>query len=117
MKKEVQEKISRLQVMQQKLNSLILQKQNFQSQLFEIENALIEMKDATNVFKISGQVMVSSKKDILEKELNDKKKLLEARSTSFDKEEERIRLEFEKLQREVIESIDDGSKKSSHRDN
>ena len=111
MEQKIQEKVAKLQTIQQKLNSLTLQRQNFQSQLFEIENALIEMKDASEVYKVNGQVMVLSDKQDLERNLSEKKKLLEIRSESFEKEENKLKKEFEEMQKDVMNGIENDKKK------
>lgn len=111
MKKETQEKVMQLQNMEGRLNALVMQRQAFQSQLFEIENALGELKDASESYKVVGQVMVVCDKPKLERDLKDRKKLLETRSTSLEKEETTLKGQFEKLQREVMEEIEDETPK------
>ncbi|PIN81514.1 hypothetical protein COV11_01950, partial [Candidatus Woesearchaeota archaeon CG10_big_fil_rev_8_21_14_0_10_30_7] len=60
-----QEKIQRLQMIEQNLTNISVQKQQFQNQLFEIENALKELKDTKQAFKIVGNIMIESSKDTL----------------------------------------------------
>ena len=107
MKKEVQEKIVQLQTMEAQLNNIVMQRQTFQSQLYEVENALIEMGDASETYRVVGPLMVASDKPKLEADLKDKKKLLEARSNSLEKEEVGLKERFEKLQTEVMKEIED----------
>jgi len=106
MKKEVQEKIVQLQTMEAQLNNLLMQRQTFQSQLYEVENALIEMGDASETYRVVGQVMVATDKPKLESDLKNKKKLLETRSNSLEKEETGLKERFEKLQAEVMKEIE-----------
>lgn len=105
MEKDSQEKIANLQIMEQKLQGFIMQKQNFQSQLLEIENALHESQGSDEVYKIVGQIVVKSEKKDLVKELEDKKKLLDSKIKEIEKQEEKIRGEIAPLQEEVMGSL------------
>ena len=81
---EIQKKVAQLQMAEQSLQNLLMQKQNFQGQLLEIENALTEAKDAEEVYRIFGQIMIKADKDKLNKELGDKKDLLDKRISEID---------------------------------
>ena len=105
--KETQEKISQLQMLEHSLNNFVSQKQNFQSQFLEIENALNEMKNCKGkVYKITGNVMFESEKESLNKELNEKKDLLDIRIKSLEKQETALEEKAKKLQAEVMEELD-----------
>ena len=104
--KETQEKIQHLQILEQNLQSFLLQKQAFQFELNETENALKEVgKTKEDIFKIIGQVMIKSAKEDIENELKQKKDILELRIKSFEKQESRLKEESEKLKEEVIRKI------------
>ena len=111
MDKEVQEKVVQLQNMETRLNGLVMQRQAFQSQLFEIENALTELKDASESYKVVGQVMCACDKATLEKDLKGKQKLIETSSANLEKEEIKLKEQFEKLQEEVMKEIENESTK------
>ena len=53
-------------MIEQNLQSILMQKQSLQLELGEIENALKEIQTAgDDIYKITGQIMIkSSKKDI-----------------------------------------------------
>ena len=104
-KEESQKKISELQVMEQRLQGLIMQKQNLQSQSLEIENALVESNDSEEVYKITGQIMIKTNKDKLIKELKEKKELLDKRVDTIEKQEEKLRENLLPLQEEIMCSL------------
>ena len=107
-------KIQDLQLMEQGLQSLMLQKQSIQVEVLDIENALDELKDSTGEsYKIIGPVMVSVSKSALEKDLSEKKKVLNLRINSIEKQEEETKSRLIKLREEVIKSIDKTKKSSS----
>ena len=75
--KEVEEKIEQLQLFEQNIQALLMQRQTFQSQLLEIENSLEELSKAKDKpYKIIGPIMVLSDKEELRKELMSKKEVL-----------------------------------------
>lgn len=103
--KEIEQKINQLQILEQSVNTLVAQKQQFQMQIVEIESALNELEKTDNAYKIVGNVMVSAKKDDLKKELTDKKDVVELRIKNLEKQEARIKEKTSKMQSEVMENI------------
>lgn len=103
---DTQEKIQHLQILEQNLQSLLLQKQAFQFELSETENALKEVeKTKDSVYKSIGQVMIKTSKEEIEKEFKQKKELLNLRIKSLSKQETQIKEEAEKLREEVMKKI------------
>ena len=100
MNKEMQEKIMQLQVLEQNLQNTLAQKQNFQTQATEITNAL---KD--KVLKVIGTTMKSNDKNKIEKELSEKKEVLDLRIKNLEKQEKQLQERFEVLQSEVLKNI------------
>ena len=72
-KKDTQSKIQQLQLLQQNLTNLNLQKQQFNTQTVEIDSAILELEKTDTAYKIVGNIMVASKKEDLKKELLEKK--------------------------------------------
>ena len=105
MKEETKEKITQLQNFEQNINSIIAQKQQFQAQNMEVENALTQLKDTDKVFRIIGNIMVASSKDKAKKELTEKKEIVELRLKTFDKQEEKLRNQANELQQEVMKEM------------
>jgi prefoldin beta subunit len=108
--KELQESLQRLQLLEQNVQALALQKQQFQTQIFEIESALKELETAPTAYKIIGGIMVSSTPETLKKELNQKKELLELRLQNIEKQEKQIRERAKKLQEDLLASMKKESK-------
>jgi len=82
-----------------------MQKQSFQTQLTEIESALKELKNSEKAYKIVGNIMVSSKKLDLEKDLKSKKETVELRIKMLERQEEKIKEKADKIQKEVLKEI------------
>ena len=106
MEKKVEEKIQELQSLEQNMQQLLLQKQNFQAQLLEIENALHELeKNPKQTFKIIGPIMVETSKTRVEKDLNEKKEILDIKMKNVNKQEEKIREKVQTIQAEVLKEM------------
>jgi len=106
MKEDQQNKIMQLQMMEQNMQNVLSQKQGFQAQAAEIENALTELKETKEqVFKVIGTTMISTDKNKLEKELSSKKEILDLKIKNFEKQEKQIKEKFEELQSEVVKNI------------
>ncbi len=108
MDKETEQQISQLQLMEQNLQNFLAQKQNFQSHLFEVENAIRELETVKgSAYKIVGAIMVSSDPEKLKKDMLSKKDVLELRIKNLKKQEDSIREKAEKLQAEVVKKLQD----------
>jgi len=103
--KETEQQIMQLQMLEQNLTNLTAQKQQFQSQLIEIDSALKELKDAKTSYKIVGNIMVSAKKEDLEKDLNQKKEIVDLRIKNFDKQEKVLKDKASNIQKQVMEKL------------
>ena len=103
--KETEQKIAQLQLMEQNLQSFLMQRQQFQSQLIEVESALKEIETAKETYKIIGNIMVNTSKEDLKKDLEEKKGILELRIKSLEKQETQIKEKASKTQAEVLEKI------------
>jgi len=106
MNKETEEKIQQLQLLEQNLQNVLMQKQTFQMQLMESENALKEInKTKKDVYKIIGTIMVSSNKEELKKELKEQKEVLDLRLKNLEKQENNFKEKAEDIQKEVMKEI------------
>lgn len=104
--KETQEKIAELQLLQQRLNLFANQKQIFQVQQIEIENALKEIKNSkANVYKLVGEILIEKSPEELKKELEEKKKEIGIRIASLEKQEKRTKDQALELQKEVTDKL------------
>ncbi|MFH1209371.1 MAG: prefoldin subunit [archaeon] len=103
---ENKKKIEELQLIEQNLQNLLLQKQTFQVRLMENENALKELKDnKKQSYKIIGNIMVAEDNDKLIKELDEEKEILNIRIKSIERQENLIRDKASKIQEEVMQDL------------
>jgi len=105
MKKETEEKIGRMQLLEQNVQNLLLQKQQFQSQLIEVTSALEELEKTETAYRIIGNIMVLSRKDELKKELQSKKEMVELRIKSIEKQEAELKGKAKDIQQEVLKEM------------
>jgi len=102
MDQETRQKIQDLQILEQNLQSILMQKQNIGLELNETVNALEEIKKTKDgVYKMVGSIIVSVDKSKTLEELEEKKKILELRSGSIEKQEESIGNKAMDLQKEI----------------
>lgn len=101
-----EKKIQEMQILEQRLQNLIFQKQAFQMELTETNSALNEIdKSGDEVFKIIGQLMIKTEKSKIKDELSNKEKILELRIKTLEKQEKSLNEQFNKLQEEVTKSV------------
>ncbi|HLC84750.1 MAG TPA: prefoldin subunit beta [Candidatus Nanoarchaeia archaeon] len=105
MDKALQDKISRLQSMEQNVQQYVMRRQQFSQQLMEIESALKELESSPEAYKIVGNIMVKTSKDQLKKELAERKELADMRIQSLDKQEQKVAEKVEELKKEVMAEI------------
>lgn len=97
----VQERLLRLQQLQQTLQSVLTQKQQLELELTETEQALAElakMDDSAIIYKSIGSLLVKAEKPKVTTELTERKELLGTRIGVLGKQEERIRAQAKDLQ-------------------
>lgn len=98
-------KINQLQLLQQNLQNIALQRQQMQEQISELESALSELKTTDKAYKIVGRIMIAAGKDELLKELQSQKDLSQARLNSFIKQEEKLQENLQNLQKDVLSEL------------
>ncbi len=104
----VQERLLRLQQLQQTLQSILAQKQQVEMEKSEVEQTLAEMAktaDDAIIYKAIGSLLVKSEKAKVTTDLNERKDLLVTRSTVIAKQEERIRSQVKETQTKLQEDI------------
>ena len=109
MSKDTEQKIEQLQRIEQSLQNILMQKQQFQAQLMEIESALSELKTSEESYKIVGTIMIKSSKEDLDKDLKQKKEIMELRIKTLEKQEKETKEKASGIQSEVMKEI--GEKK------
>jgi prefoldin beta subunit len=100
--KATQEKFAELQLLQQRLSIFSAQKQQFQLQLAEVENALAELvKAKPPIYKLVGELLIEKKPEELKTELEERKTELDIRVKSLDKQESKTKESLIELQKEI----------------
>ncbi|MBW2977364.1 prefoldin subunit beta [Candidatus Woesearchaeota archaeon] len=105
MDKDTEKKLGQLQMIEQNLQGMLVQKQQFQTQLIEIESALKELETAKESYKIIGNIMVSSNKEDLKKDLQGKKERAELRIKTVEKQEKSLREKAGGMQSEIVKEL------------
>jgi prefoldin beta subunit len=101
-----EQKIQEMQILEQRLQNSILQKQAFEMELAETSSALKEVeKSGDEVFKIIGQLMIKSEKRKIQEELASKSKILELRIKTLEKQENSLTEQLDKLRDEITGSM------------
>ena len=104
----VQEQLAKFQQTQQNFQSIIMQKQQLESEKLEIEKALEELKKASDdelVFKHAGTIMIkSNKKDLIE-ELEEHIELAKTKSSLLVKQEERLKTTLKEQETKIQEMM------------
>ncbi len=100
-----EKKFQEMQILEQRLQNSMLQKQAFQMELAETSSALKEIeKSGDEIFKIIGQLMIKTEKKKIHEELLEKQKILELRIKSFEKQESSFTEQLEKIREELTKS-------------
>lgn len=103
---ETAKKIQELQLLEQNIQNLMLQKQAFQFEMSETLNAISELSETKeDVYKIIGSIMLKAKKSELEKDLRYKKELLDLRIKNIEKQEEAIKENLLKKRSEIMKDL------------
>ncbi|MDR2203810.1 MAG: prefoldin subunit beta [Nitrososphaerota archaeon] len=104
----IQERLLRLQQLQQTLQSILTQKQQVEMEKSEVDQTLAEMAktaDDAVIYKTVGSLLVKSDKAKVSVDLNERKDLLVTRSTVIAKQEERVRNQVKETQTKLQEDI------------
>jgi len=105
---QIQERLLRLQQLQQTLQSVLAQKQQVEIELTEIEQALSELQKMTDdavIYKAIGSLLVKAEKTKITADLNERKELLNTRATVLGKQEERLRPQIKDLQTKLQQDL------------
>ncbi|UCD20898.1 MAG: prefoldin subunit beta [archaeon] len=100
----IQNPMEQLQLAEQNMQNITLQKQVFQMELVETNNALEELKNVKNeeVFKVVGSVMVKTDKKKVTEDLKKKSQVLDLRMKALEKQEEDLKQKIIKIRSEIL---------------
>ena len=104
----VQERLLRLQQLQQTLQSILAQKQQVDMEKAEVDQTLAEFAktaDDAVIYSAVGSLLVKAEKAKVTESLNERKSLLETRSTVIARQEERIRSQVKESQTKLQEDL------------
>jgi len=104
----VQEHLAKLQQTQQNFQSIMMQKQQLESEKLETEKALEELKktsDDESVFKHAGTIMIKSNKKDLIDELEEHVELAKTKATLLVKQEERLKITLKEQETKIQEMM------------
>jgi prefoldin beta subunit len=100
-----EKKIQEMQILEQNLQQIFMQKQSFEMELQETEAGLVEINSSKDdeAFKIVGQLMIKTDKAKMKEELVNKENILKMRLDSIAKQEGSLMEKLEGFRKEVIE--------------
>ena len=97
--------------LEKQLEVILIQKNQLRIQINESKNALDELKHAhEDVYRSVGSLMIKTTKEEAEKELKDKKELMEVKLKALEKEEEKLRDVVGGLQKKLQEQMKEYAK-------
>lgn len=105
---QIQERLLRLQQLQQTLQSILGQKQQVELETMEINQALDELQklaDNAVIYKATGSLLIRAEKAKVTTELNERKELLSTRTTVLSKQEERVRGQVKDMQTKLQQDL------------
>jgi len=112
---QVQERLLRLQQLQQTLQSVLTQKQQVDMEKTEVDQTVAELQktaDEATIYKAIGSLMVKAEKAKINEELVERKELLNTRSTVLARQEERLRSQVKEAQTKLQEDLSPVSQSS-----
>ena len=105
---QVQQRLLRLQQLQQTLQAVLTQKQQLEFESTEVDQALSELgklTDDATIYKSIGALLVKSQRATVTTELNERKELLNTRIGVLGKQEERLRSQVKELQTKLQQDL------------
>ena len=105
---QIQQRLLRLQQLQQTLQGVMAQKQQLELQLNEVEqaaNELEKLNETAVIYKSIGALLVKSEKDKVTTELTERKELLKMRVDVIGKQETRLRTQAKDLQEKLQQDL------------
>ena len=104
----MQERLLRLQQLQQTLQSILAQKQQVDMEKSEVEQTITELQKSADdavIYKAAGSLLIKAEKPKVTEELVERKELLDTRSTVLNRQEERMRSQIKESQTKLQEDL------------
>ena len=105
---QVQERLLRLQQLQQTLQTVLAQKQQVDMEKTEVEQTVAELQKTANdavIYKAAGSLLIKAEKIKVTEDLNERKETLETRATVLARQEERLRSQVKEAQAKLQEDL------------
>lgn len=105
---QVQERLLRLQQLQQTLQTVLAQKQQVEAEKNEVTQTLAELQNIADdavIYKAAGSILIKADKAKVTEELVERKELLDTRSTVLARQEERLRSQVKETQAKLQEDL------------
>ena len=100
---EQNKRIQEIRLLENSIQNLLMQRQVFQIEFAETDSALNQLESSGDeVFKIVGQLMIKTGREKAKDELANKKKVLELRIKSVEKQESSFTERIESLKKEIL---------------
>ncbi|MEM1507510.1 MAG: prefoldin subunit beta [Candidatus Bathyarchaeia archaeon] len=104
----VQERLLRLQQLQETLQTVLAQKQQLDLEILEIDRALSEIEktpDDAVIYKSIGSLLIKTSKAKVTSELAERKEIATMRVSVLTKQEERLRSQIKELQEKLQKDL------------
>ncbi len=104
----LREQLTRLDNLQQNLQSVAMQRQQVDAELADAEKTLDELKNIPaeeQIYKYVGSLLVKVTKEAITKELEEKKDISNTRTLVLNKQESRLKENIKELQTKIDELI------------
>ena len=105
---QVQERLLRLNQLQQTLQNVLAQKQQVDMEKTEVEQTVAELEktaDDAIIYKAAGSLLIKTEKAKVTADLDEKKDMLDTRSTVLTRQEERLRSQVKEAQAKLQEDF------------
>jgi len=109
---KVQNQINMLQQLQQQLQTVVSQKNQYELAAQEARRAIEELNDVTpetSVYMTVGTIIVQKPRDVVVEKLQEKTETFEVRIKSIERQEKALQEKFEKLQAQVRQVLEGGA--------
>ncbi len=104
----LREQLARFEQLQQNLQAVLAQKQQVDAELSEADKALVELKnvaDGEQIYKYAGSLLIKVSKEVISKELDEKKEISTTRQLVLAKQESRLKDSIKELQAKIDDAL------------
>ena len=104
----LREQLTRLDNLQQNLQSVAMQRQQVDAELADAEKTLEELKNVTpeeQIYKYVGSLLVKVTKEAITKDLEERKDISNTRTLVLNKQESRLKENIKELQAKIDDMI------------